>query len=136
MRTTAGTTITRIALSAIALVSSMVAACCFYAVWSYWYRELDADCPDGRDCTCLLFGTSFASGFSGGNRSACQHVFYATSASATLAACMCAYWGCRPLLCQPANTRRRRDHRDCRATVEMTPPPPSPSVPRQAVRYR
>lgn len=89
-----------------ALVTSVAAACCFLTVWSYWYRELDAQCEDGRDCKCLLFGTSFASGhFVGGDQYACGYVYHSTVASAVLAAGASVYYGTKWLLCPDGRLR-------------------------------
>lgn len=111
---TGGGLISRSALCGVALAASTAAACCFLTVWSYWYNELDADCANGRDCKCVLFGTSFAGGaFVGGERSACRYAFCSALASAGLAACNCAYYGLKALLYRPATAGRgglRRHH--------------------------
>lgn len=126
------TTTARLALSCVALIASVTAACCFSTVWSYWYHELDADCPDRGDCKCVLFGTSLSDGFVGGERSACRHVLYSTLASAALAASATAYYGCRSLLCRrrPADRPRRRDRH-----VQLRSPPSSPLPDDRNVRY-
>ncbi|XP_025409188.1 uncharacterized protein LOC112682716 [Sipha flava] len=113
------TTVVRLTLSGLAFVSSAAAACCFLTVWSYWYRELDADCADAYDCTCLLFGSSLANGFVGGDRSVCRYVFYSMAASAALAAYASAYYGCKSLLC------RRTGHRP---VPSARPPETSPQI--------
>ncbi|VVC27153.1 Hypothetical protein CINCED_3A018346 [Cinara cedri] len=89
--------------------TSVAAACCFLTVWSYWYWELDAQCEAGRDCKCLLFGTSFASGnFVGGDQYACSYVYHSTIASSALAACASVYYGTKWLLCPDGRLREGR----------------------------
>lgn len=96
-----GGPVARSTLAGVALAASAVAACCFLAVWSYWYHELDADCADGRDCKCVLFGTSLAGAtFVGGERSACRYAFRSALASAAMAACAGVYYGCVAVLCR------------------------------------
>ncbi|XP_016660362.1 uncharacterized protein LOC100573900 isoform X2 [Acyrthosiphon pisum] len=117
-----GGTLVRLTLSGGALVASIAAACCFLAVWSYWYYELDADCVQARDCKCLLFGTSFAGGgFVGGDLFACQYVAYSLMASAGLAAYTSVYYGCRLLLCAGHGRGRHQHHRPVRPVAESRP---------------
>ncbi|XP_025207272.1 uncharacterized protein LOC112603073 [Melanaphis sacchari] len=112
-----GGTLIRLTLSGGALVASIAAVSCFLTVWSYWYFELDADCTQARDCKCLLFGTSFAGGgFVGGDRFACLYVTYSLLASAGLAACACAYHGCRALFC-----RHHQHHQPIRSAAHTGP---------------
>lgn len=102
--------IVRLTLSIVTLTASTVTACCLWTVWSYWYYELNADCADGHDCKCLLFGESFAvgNGFAGGRRLPCQYVFFSAWASAGLAACTSVYFGCGWLrTCSRRSTARR-----------------------------
>ncbi|KAL5237923.1 hypothetical protein ACI65C_005333 [Semiaphis heraclei] len=117
-----GGTLVRLTLSGGALVASTAAACCFMAVWSYWYYELDADCVQARDCKCLLFGTSFAGGgFVGGDRFACQYVAYSLLASAGLATYTSVYYGCTLLLCAGHSHRRHQHHRPVSTVAETRP---------------
>lgn len=130
-----GGTLVRLTLSGVALVASTAAACCFLAVWSYWYHELDADCVQDQDCKCLLFGTSFAGGsFVGGDRFACQYVAYSLLASAMLAACACVYHGCSSLLC-PGPRRRHRHHRPIVRSTANTGPEDDTSSCRYIIIY-
>lgn len=102
-----GGPVARSVLAGVALATSAVAACCFLTVWSYWYHELDADCADGRDCKCVLFGTSLAGAtFVGGERSTCRYAFRSALASVALAACACVYYGCVAVLCRGRRLRR------------------------------
>lgn len=106
--------VVELTMTGVALFMSVTTASCFFAVWTYWYYELDVDCWDRRDCKCLLFGTSVQAdsrgggGFVGGERSPCQYVLYSTLASAVLAASAFIYYGCRTLLCR--HRRRYGQH--------------------------
>lgn len=129
MKTNNGTAV-QFALGCAALATSVVALYCFSSVWSYWYLELDADCPNARDCKCLLFGTSFAGGsFVGGEQYVCRYVVYSTLASAGLAACACSYFGTKWLLCPASrdSSARRRPSHGHRLVSRSPPPPPPPS---------
>jgi len=118
-----GGPIARLTLSGVAFVASTTAACCFSTVWSYWYFELDADCPDRADCRCVLFGTSLADGFVGGERFACRYVLCSTLVSAALATVATTYYGCKWLLCRcPADDD---DDRRFRRHVRTPSRPPS-----------
>lgn len=115
-----GGPVARSTLAGVALASSVAAACCFLAVWSYWYHELDADCADGRDCKCVLFGTSLAGAtFVGGERSTCRYAFRSALASAASAACACVYYGCVAVLCRRRRRRPVADADAAAAAVEL-----------------